>query len=197
MKKARAIVKTPIGNIFTVDLNGTPYFNIKEVCIGIGLRGHSPWSWHAERGDNRMRYYKRYSTQRRSFTFNSNGHGSITMISREGLYDYLQNPRLRNGLAVMFGAWLEAAYPREAKDVRELTTDEGRRYLNDLADGGVKYAEERRIPNQISMDQHEEIRSLMPTQPKRWRVQYVCPECGYQASALSKHCPECGERLVV
>lgn len=191
MRRAREIIKTPIGNIFSVDLDGVPYFNIKEVCAGIGLRGHSPWSWHAERGDNRERYYKRYSTQRRDFTDNTNGHGSITMISCAGLKDYLQNPRLRNGLALMFKAWLDTTY-----------RSDGLKYLDDLEKYGIDIAEMNRkrqlIPqNQISMDQHQATSALMPEQPKRWRIQYLCPECGHQASTASKHCPECGERLVV
>ena len=199
MRRAREIIKTPIGNIFTVDLDGAPYFNIKEVCAGIGLRGHSPWSWHAERGDNRERYYKRYSTQRRDFTDNTNGHGSITMISCAGLSDYLQNPRLRNGLAVMFKAWLETTYPKEKQ---ESASDDVGKYLHDLVEYGPKIADanarDRQVPqNQISMDQHEATRDLMPAQPKRWRVQYVCPSCGFQSPGPYNHCPECTERLVL
>ena len=197
MRRAREIIKTPIGNIFTVDLDGAPYFNIKEVCAGIGLRGHSPWSWHAERGDNRERYYKRYSTQRRDFTDNTNGHGSITMISCTGLSDYLQNPRLRNGLALMFKAWLEITYPKEKQ---ESASDDAGQYLHDLVNYGPKIADanarDRQVPqNQISMDQHEATRGLMPAQPKRWRVQYVCPTCGFQSPGAYNHCPECTERL--
>ena len=199
MRRKREIIKTPIGNIFSVDLDGTPYFNIKEVCAGIGLRGHSPWSWHAERGDNRERYYTRYSTQRRDFTDNINGHGSVTMISCEGLHDYLKNPRLRNGLSLMFRVWLENTYPMEKQE--NANGDVGQ-YLHDLVDYGPKIADanafERNTPkNQISMDQHEDARDIMPPQPKRWKVKYICPTCGLELDSPSKFCSECGERLVV
>lgn len=185
MRKARAIIQTPIGNLFTVDRDGILYFGIKEVCEGIGLRGHSPWSWHAERGDNRERFYQRYSKQRRDFTEHANGHGSITMISLEGLYDYLSNPRLKNGLTVMFLAWLSSNHP-VADQSQDITAQESERT-------SAVYA----VADQISMDEHEQCRQYIPPQPKRWRVQFVCPECGYQASSASKHCPDCGERLVV
>ena len=192
MRKTRAVINTPIGKVFTVDLEGKPYFNIKEVCAGIGLRGHSPWSWHAERGNNRQLYYKRYSTQRRTFTFHANGHGSITMISVDGLIDYLRNPRLRNGLAVMFKAWLESTYMEKS---------ENEQYLDDLARYGVEVADAFRkkpdIPkDQISMDQHEASRDIMPEQPLHWKVKYYCPICGFEVESPSKFCPECGKSLV-
>lgn len=196
MRKARAIIDTPIGKIFTVDFDGTLFFNIKEVCAGIGLRGHSPWSWHAERADNRERFYRRYSMKRRSFTENMNGHGSITMISLEGLYDYLSNPRFKSALTMMFKVWLSNNYPMEQQASQQ------EQYMKDLFELGPEYADTKIVaqechPDQISMDEHEQCRDILPPKPKRWRVQYVCPECGHQDTRASKHCPECGERLVV
>ena len=195
MRRARAVINTPVGHIFTVDDCGKLYFNIKEVCSGIGLRGHSPWSWHAERGDNRQRYYRRYTLKQRSFTFNANGHGSITMISLEGLYDYLENPRLNNALALMFKAWLNTNYPIETTQeapAQAENDDATKQYPLDLINVGI----DAPIPNQISMDQDEKTRELMPEQPKRWKVKYICPVCGKELDTPSRYCPECGERLI-
>ena len=53
MSRTRYNLDTPIGKVRTVFIAGTRYYLIKDVCVGIGLTGHSPWSWHAKEQDNR------------------------------------------------------------------------------------------------------------------------------------------------
>ena len=55
MSRNRMVLDTPVGKIRTVTVNNARYYLNKDVCVGLGLTGHSPWSWHATEAGNKQR----------------------------------------------------------------------------------------------------------------------------------------------
>ena len=109
MSKTRYVLDTPIGRVRSVFIAGTRYYMIKDVCAGIGLTGHSPWSWHAKEKDNKERFYRRYDLARDCPTSKDGRKNTTTIITYAGLMDYLCSATIiKKPQAIMFRTWLEA-----------------------------------------------------------------------------------------
>ena len=181
VSKSKSNLNTPIGRVRTVMIGKTRYFMIKDVCAGIGLQGHSPWSWHVNAGNNRERFYKRYDLNRRRETKFASAKDTVTVITLEGLYDYLRSPYIiKKPRAMMFKTWLDAYTPLKEVTVTEATEPE-------RLDEMIEQAAEQATPEQEAK-----------TGPKQyWEVNFRCRKCGFTTIAPTKFCPDCGEPLAI
>jgi len=177
MSRTRYNLDTPIGRVRTVFIAGTRYYLIKDVCAGIGLTGHSPWSWHAKEQDNRERYYKRYDLERGCATNRAGRRNTTTVITYDGLMDYLCSATIiRKPQAIMFRTWLEAQASERDKAAPKQET---KLPLEQPA------AEEMPVEEVVQADEGPS-----------WLITYTCSECGCYVSKPSKFCPDCGKRLM-
>lgn len=177
MSRTRYNLETPIGRVRTVIISGTRYYLIKDVCAGIGLTGHSPWSWHAKEQDNRERYYKRYDLERGCATNRAGRRNTTTVITYDGLMDYLCSATIiRKPQAIMFRTWLEAQASERDKAAPK---QEAKLPLEQPA------AEEMPVEEVVQADEGP-----------CWLITYTCSECGCSVTKPSKFCPDCGKRLM-
>ena len=180
MSKSKSNLNTPIGRVRTVMIGKTRYFMIKDVCAGIGLQGHSPWSWHVNAGNNRERFYKRYDLNRRRETKFASAKDTVTVITLEGLYDYLRSPYIiKKPRAMMFKTWLDAYTPLKEVTVTEATEPER---LDEM------------IEQNVEPVKAEPVTSKAPK--PWWGVAFVCPKCNYMTIAPTNFCPDCGLALL-
>lgn len=177
MSRTRYVLNTPVGRVRSVFIAGTRYYMIKDVCAGIGLTGHSPWSWHAKEKDNKERFYRRFDLARDCVTSREGRKNTTTIITYEGLMDYLRSATIaKKPQAIMFRTWLEAQVTERDKAAPK--SDE-------------------KLPLEQAVIETGPITEEAPSvaAEPRWCVQYVCSQCGYVTSKPSKFCPDCGERL--
>ena len=181
MSKSKSNLNTPIGRVRTVMIGNARYFMIKDVCAGIGLQGHSPWSWHVNAGNNRERFYKRYDLNRRRETRFASAKDTVTVITLEGLNDYLRSPYIiKKPRAMMFKTWLDAYTPLKEVTVTEAAEPER---LDEMIEQTAK---------QATPDAESVIR------PKQyWDVVFRCHKCEYMTAVPTNYCPDCGEPLAI
>ncbi len=178
MSRTRYNLDTPIGKVRTVFISGSRYYLIKDVCAGIGLTGHSPWSWHAKEQDNRERYYRRYDLARGCATNREGRRNTTTVITYDGLMDYLCSATIaKKPQAIMFRTWLEAQASERDKAAPK---PDAKLPLEQP----VVEAEEQPV---------EEV--LLADEGPRWLISYTCSCCGHSVEKPSRYCPECGARL--
>ena len=180
MSRTRYNLETPIGKIRTVFINGTRYYLIKDVCVGIGLTGHSPWSWHAKEQDNKEKYYKRYDLARGCATSRGRSKNTTTVVTYDGLMDYLCSATIaKKPQAIMFRTWLEAQASERDKAA---------------PNPDVKLPLEQAVAEEEPVTVEEII---LADEGPRWVITYTCSECGCSVQKPSKFCPDCGKRLCV
>ena len=180
MSRTRYNLDTPIGKVRTVLIHGTRYYIIKDVCAGIGLTGHSPWSWHAKEQDNREKYYRRYDLARGCATSREGRKNTTTVITYEGLMDYLCSSRIaKKPQVIMFRTWLDA---QASESDRATPKPEAKLPLE-------QPVVEEEAPS------IEEV--MLADEGPHWLITYTCSECGCAVQKPTKFCPDCGKRLVV
>lgn len=180
MSRTRYNLDTPIGRVRTVFIAGTRYYLIKDVCAGIGLTGHSPWSWHAKEQDNRERYYKRYDLERGCATNRAGRRNTTTVITYDGLMDYLcSSTIIKKPQAIMFRTWLEAQASERDKAAPK-------------QDAKLPLEQEQPAAEEEAPTVEE---AMLADEGPRWLATYVCSECGHMSDKPTKFCPECGTRL--
>ena len=175
MSRSKYLLDTPAGKVRTVMIDGARFYVIKDVCAGIGLTGHSPWSWHAKEAGNKELFYRRYDLNRRCATSGGGRRNTATVITYNGLIDYLSSATIRKKpQAVMFKTWLESQV--EIADPSSETETLLEQQEIEIPTSGPKEPENMKAP-------------------QTWRISYVCPFCEYTTRSRSKFCPECGSRL--
>ena len=161
MSKSKYTLESPIGRVRSVMIGNVRYFMIKDVCAGIGLQGHSPWSWHVNAGNNRERFYKRYDLNRRRETTHSGAKNTVTVITLEGLNDYLRSPYIiKKPRAIFFKTWLDAQ-----SQLHETAAPTEPERLDDM----IEQAVEQSKPAADAKIKHKQC----------WEVQFRCRKCGY------------------
>lgn len=107
-------ISTPAGKIRMAVVDGITWLSIKDIYDGFGYESHTGWSWHYNKDDHALRYYRRYSLATGRFVDNPRQRGAITMISIDGLYSVLKLKRIReNPVARAFHAWLMREFPED------------------------------------------------------------------------------------
>jgi len=177
MSKTRYVLDTPIGRVRSVFIAGTRYYMIKDVCAGIGLSGHSPWSWHAKEKDNKERFYRRYDLARDCPTSKEGRKNTTTIITYAGLMDYLCSATIiKKPQAIMFRTWLEA----QASDCDKAAPKQ-----------------EDRLPLEQAIAEEMPVEEIAQAdEGPCWMIAYTCSVCGCSVSKPSKFCPDCGLRLM-
>ena len=176
MSRNRTVLDTPVGKVRTVTVNNARYYLIKDVCAGLGLTGHSPWSWHAKEADNKQRFYSRYDLQRKCATSGSGRHNTATIITYEGLMDYLSSATIRNRpQAIMFRMWLDGQTPEEDR---------------------VPPVYQSQLPlEQVAAPAETAQAANDAAVPLLWIVEYTCPACGFSGAKATQFCPDSGAKL--
>jgi|GEM_PF-6365312 len=177
MSRTRYVLNTPVGRVRTVFVAGTRYYMIKDVCAGIGLSGHSPWSWHAKDKDNKERFYRRFDLARDCVTNKEGRKNTTTIITYDGLMDYLRSATIaKKPQAIMFRTWLAAQATERDK--------------------AAPNPDDKLPLEQAVIEAEQSIEeAVLADETPRWNVIYVCSECGHQATKPTKYCPDCGEKL--
>ena len=117
-------VVTPIGDIRIINKLNMPYFCMKDVCVGLGFLGHSPWSWHIARSNNREKYYNRFDLNTACLVDTNIKHNVATFISLDGLVDFMDSPLNYKGSAMSkLKDWVREVYKVDLPDKRGSTMD--------------------------------------------------------------------------
>ena len=193
MSKNRYILDTPAGKIRTVIADGIRYYMIKDVCVGIGMTGHSPWSWHAKETGNKERYYRRWDLERKCLITRDGGRNTATIITYDGMMNYLASTRIRNKPEVlMLRTWFESQIEDEDKKVM-------RPYVADILplEQAVSHEAEQNESQHHPPVSPIHYKAPDPKAPAlmHWLIDYICPGCGARTAVPTKYCPECGSRL--